>query len=90
MALSSKFLDEQSLVKIDRWVDIDSDECKVMDDDHDFTKKVQRMGFQDPPFLFTDSDGRIWGKGEGDRFYPFHFEYGKKLIGYRISKKASN
>lgn len=90
--MTPKELDEQSPVIIDKWVDVDSEECRDKDDNRDFTKKILRMGFEDPAFLFVDSLGRIWGKptDPGTPAYPFHFEYGKKLIGYRISKRAVN
>jgi hypothetical protein len=88
---SPQELDTQSAVKIDRWIEVGSEEWREMDDTPDFTKKILRLGLHHPePFLFTDMLGRIWGKGEGGKFYPFHFEYGKKLIGYRISALALN
>jgi hypothetical protein len=83
-------LDAQSKIKIDKWVDIFSDECKNMDDNYEFTRKCLKLGMQEPAFLATDFHGRLWGKGTDGYFYPYHFEYGKKLIGYKISKKAAN
>ena len=83
-------LDAQSKIKIDRWIDVDSEECRDKDDNYAFTKKCIKLGFQEQAYLFTDLHGRIWGKGQDGYFYPFHFEYGKKLIGYRLSKKAAN
>lgn len=88
--LSPAYLDSQSKVAISRWVDVDSEECRDIDDDYAFTKKILKNGFADPPFLFTDRLGRIWGKGNAGEFWPLHFEYGSKLIGYRLSKKAAN
>jgi len=90
--MNTKELDLQSDVVIVKWVDVDSEECKLIDDNIDFTKKIIRLGFQGPdPFLFTDSMGRVWGKqNENGKYFPLHFEYGKQLIGYRISKNASN
>lgn len=90
MELSPKQLDAQALVHIHRWVDVHSEECRMMDDDHKLTLRIIRMGFQEPPFLFTDSDGRLWGKGENGYLYPFHMEYGSQLIGFRLPKKAAN
>ena len=90
MDLTPQELDAQSPIKIDRWLDVDSQEWRDMDDDPGLTKKFLRLGFQEPPFFFTDALGRVWGKGEDGRFYPFHFNIGKKLYGYRISKKAVN
>lgn len=84
-------LDTQSKIKIDRWVEIGSEEWKDLDDNPAFTKKILRLGLHHPePFLFTDTMGRIWGKGNDGTFYPFHFEYGKKKLGYRISALALN
>ena len=90
LELSPKQLDEQSIVHIHRWVDVYSEECRMMDDDHKLTCHIMKLGFQEPPFLFTDSDGRVWGKGESGRLFPFHMEYGAQLIGFRLIKKASN
>lgn len=89
--MTPKKLDAQSPVQIDKWLDVDSEECREKDDNYDLTKKILKMGFEEPAFLFVDSLGRIWGKSEeGEPMYPFHFEYGKKLIGFRISKRAVN
>lgn len=88
--MTPKELDAQSSIKIDRWVDLESEECKEMDDTYTFTKKCIRIGFEDG-WMLVDSLGRIWGKGSGSTIYfPFHFEFGKKLIGYRLSKQAAN
>lgn len=82
--------DKQSPVKIDRWIDIDSSEAKELDEDRVLTKKMVRIGFEDG-WMHLDSLGRIWGKGNTkDTYFPFHFENGKELIGYRMTKKAVN
>ena len=88
--LSPAFLDSQALITVSRWLDVDSDECRELDDNQEFTRKILRLGFADPPFLFCDSLGRIWGRGNWNTLYPFHFESGKELIGYRMSKRADN
>jgi hypothetical protein len=88
--LSAKELDAQSPIRIDRWVDAGSEECLMLDPDYDITKMMMRVGFKDPPFLFTDSAGRIWGTSDGDKYFPLHFENRGKLIGYRLPKKAAN
>jgi len=87
LPLSPTELDKQSLLKIDKWLDIDSEECKDKDPDYALTKDFMRILKDD---LFTDRDGRIWGLGEDGRFYPFHFNLGKKLYGFRVAKKAAN
>lgn len=84
-------LDAQCKVKIDRWIEIGSEEWRDLDDNPAFTKKILRLGLHhSEPFLFTDTLGRIWGKGNDGTFYPFHFEYGNKLLGYRIAALALN
>lgn len=90
MDLSPKELDEQSTIHVDRWIDVYSEECRMMDDNHKFTRHIMKVGFQDPPFLFIDSAGRVWGKGNSPNYYPFHMEYGSQLIGFRLPKKAAN
>lgn len=87
---SPQELDAQSPIKITRWVDIDSEEFYDLDDDPGLTKKFLRIGFREPAFFFCDTLGRIWGKGENGIYYPYHFNRGKTLYGYRISKKAAN
>jgi len=87
---SSKELDAQSKIKIDRWIDIDSEECKELDDNHSLTKRWLKLGFEEPAYFFADSLGRVWGKGVDGIYYPFHFNKGKILIGYRLSKMAAN
>ena len=83
-------LDAQSKIKIDRWIDIDSEEWRDLDDDPGLTKKFLKIGFKEPAFFFTDTHGRVWGKGENGFYYPYHFNRGKTLIGYRIPTKAAN
>lgn len=90
MLPSPKELDAQSKIHIDKWLDVDSEEVKSMDDNYAFTKQCIRLGFVEPAFFAVDSLGRIWGRGEDNRYYPFHFNKGKELIGYRLSKKATN
>ena len=80
LPLSHEELTKQSPVKIDKWLDIDSEECKDKDPDIALTKKWLKIGFEDK-FLFTDEQGCIWGRGKEGRFFPYHFDYGKKLYG---------
>ena len=87
---SPKELDEQSPITLDGWVDIDSERWREIDDDPGLTKKWLRLGFQEPAYFFTDTDGRVWGRGENGYWYPYHIEYGKKKYGLRIAKKAAN
>lgn len=83
-------LDKQCPIQIERWIEIDSEEWRDMDNMPDFTKKILRYGFEDN-WLYTDDLGRIWGKPkDGGPHWPLHFDYGTKKYGYRISKKAVN
>jgi hypothetical protein len=83
-------LDEQSEVHLDGWVYVDSERWREVDDDPTLTKRWLRLGFMEPAFLFTDAIGRVWGQGNGGKWYPYHLEYGKKKFGIRISTKAPN
>jgi hypothetical protein len=85
---SPKELDAQSKIRIDEWVDVESERCKEIDDDYALTKRIVKMLY--PEYLFTDTLGRLWGRGEDNLFYPYHFTYGKKQIGFRLSNKAAN
>ena len=86
--LSPQQLDQQSPVKIERWLDIDSEECCAKDPDIALTKKWLRIGLEDK-FLFLDTYGRVWGKGK-EKYYPYHFNIGPKNYGFRVAKKAAN
>jgi hypothetical protein len=91
MNLSPKQLDAQNPIKIDRWLDLHSDECRSIDDNREFTLHCLKLGMREPAFLFTDSRGYLWGSGkEPGKYYPFHLEHGNKLIGLKLSTKASN
>lgn len=87
---SPKELDAQSLIQLDGWVELDSEGWRDMDEDPSLTKKLLKIGFQEPAYLFLDLSGRVWGRGENGYWYPYHIEYGKKKYGIRISKKAAN
>ena len=89
-SLTPKFLDSQNPVRIDEWLDVESEKCKNLDPDISLTRKFMRYGMEDG-YLFTDADGRIWGvKKKSGKYYPFHFNFGSKVYGYRISKVAVN
>lgn len=90
LELNPEQLDAQCPVKIDRWIDIDSEEAKRIDDNRAFTKKIIKIGFEGS-YLFIDTHGRLWGKTKKcDQYSPLHIEHGNKLIGYRMSKNAAN
>jgi hypothetical protein len=87
---SPKELDAQSKISIDRWIEVDAEECQKLDNTYAFTKKCIKLGFMEPAYLFSDSDGRIWGKGQDGHYYPFHFTSFGKNLGYRMSTRAAN
>jgi hypothetical protein len=87
---SPQELDQQAKIIVDEWLEVDSDLCRQMDDNYLLTKKIIQLGFQEPAYLFADSNGRLWGKGVDKCWYPFHFIHNGKIIGYRLSKKAAN
>lgn len=89
MNLKPTELDSQSPVKIDEWLDIDSDRCKQVDDNRPITKKWMAMLMADKT-LQTDSMGRVWGQGKEGQWYPYHLESHGKLYGIRVAKQASN
>jgi hypothetical protein len=83
-----KTLDAQARVQVDRWVDLYSVECRDLDSGYKLA--IEWFKMLEGTNLFTDSNGRIFGKGNDGTWYPFHFQAGKKLIGYRVSAKAAN
>jgi hypothetical protein len=90
LSLTPEELDRQSPIKIDKWLDIDSEECKDKDPDHALTKKWLKMCAKDN-FLQVDKHGRVWGKGPNqESYFPYHFDYGKKKYGFRLALAAAN
>lgn len=89
---SPKELDNQASVKIKRWIDIHSEECRMKDQNQKTAIKWMRLLMASPgPALFTDSNGRLWGKGKEGGYFPYHFEdENHNLYGYRLSKNAFN
>lgn len=88
---SPQLLDAQCQIQLDGWVDLDSERWREVDNDPNITKKfLKTLMNENPPYLFTDALGRVWGKGSNGVFYPFHIEYGKKKYGIRIPKRAAN
>lgn len=86
---SPKELDAQSSVHIDEWVDVGSDKFREIVGDLGVFKYFIRWGFHDPPFLFTDSMGRVWGHFN-NRWFPFHDVVRGRAYGYRYATKAAN
>ena len=83
-----KQLDLQCRVSIERWIDLYSQECKELDDDHKLTVKWFKMLHGEA--LFTDLFGRIFGQGKDGIWYPYHIEVRNKCYGLKISAKAAN
>lgn len=88
--LSPQQLDAQCVIKISEWIDVGSQRCKDLDKEPHLTAYMMRVGFQSPPFLFTDTSGRIFGRGNEGRYYPFHISVGNKNYGFRVSARAAN
>lgn len=89
LELSPKALDAQSIVSIDEWVVLDSSKHKETDADYVSSKNMLVTGSGNG-FLKIDSLGRIWVHGVNEEMYPYHYEYGNKLIGLRIASAAAN
>lgn len=88
--MSPQEFDEQSVIPIDRWIELDGDECRKLDDNLKLTKQYIKVGLE-AKVISYDSLGRIWLWSEKNKiYYPMHFEYKKLLIGYKVSKKAAN
>jgi hypothetical protein len=85
LTLTHKELDAQCTIQLDGWVELGSERFLEVDDDPALTKKWLKMLLGEG--LFTDSLGRVWGKGDTN-WYPYHVQYGKKKFGIRISTKA--
>lgn len=82
--LSSKELDAQSPIKIDIWIDVESEEAKRIMKYPLFTKEILRLNI-----CKVDDLGRLWGEGSSG-YYPLHDEYKGKIIGWRVAKMAAN
>lgn len=89
LPLPPQELDKQSVVRIDRWISVNSEEHKNKDPDIILTRKWMKIGFEEG-ILFLDTLGRIWGRGKDGRFYPYHFNIGKTFYGFRMAEKAAN
>jgi hypothetical protein len=89
---SPQELDAQSPVDIDEWVDIGSVKFyEIVGEDISSFDYFIRVGFRDPPFLYTDSLGRVWGKLDtSNKWFPFHDLVNGKAYGYRYPGKAIN
>lgn len=82
-------LDNQSPVKIDEWVVVDSPRFRQLDTTPAFTHKVIKLGFEDK-WMYADSSGRLFCRFENQPHTPFHFDVDGKLYGYVMPEKAAN
>lgn len=82
-------LDAQSPVHIDEWVQVGSPLFKKLIGDQFSFDYFTKVGFRDPPFLFLDELGRVWGKSE-DKWFPFHDRVHGKNYGYRYANTEQN
>jgi len=83
-------LDRQAPVHVDEWVEIGSPQFQEIVGDLRSFHYILKMGLQEPAFLHVDNCGRLWGKGDGDGWFPFHDVVGGKTYGYKMSARAPN
>lgn len=76
--------ENQSPIKINKWIDIGSEEHRMLDPDYKLAISWFKMLTKSGD-LVTDSLGRIWGKSKNNNWYPYHFNIGKINYGYRQS-----
>lgn len=84
-----KELDAQSTIKVDEWVDVESEKFQQVCQERGAFDYILKVGLRDPAFIHADALGRLWGKGSHE-WFPFHDVIDGRTYGYRISKKASN
>ncbi len=87
--LTPQQLDMQNGVVIDEWIDINCARAKELDNDHDLSVKWMKIAAE-AQMLRIDNQGRLWGESGDGKYFPYHFEHGDKLVGYRVSAQASN
>lgn len=71
------------MVDIKRWIDIDGEEFKSLEDSSTI-RKIINMGLE-AGAITLDNNGYMW-----NRENPIHAEKGSELVGIRYSKKAVN
>ena len=90
---SPQELEAQASIHIDEWVEIGSRRFQELFDpwSQGELSYLLQVGMREPPFLFTDTLGRIWGHGEfgpGEVWFPLHDTVGNKNIGYILPTKV--
>lgn len=88
VSVSSDDLIRNSPFTIKKWVDLYSDELKMMVNDHKAIHTMIRSMIKDN-HVYVDAHGRIWSYSFGS-YSPVHIEYGKNKYGIRLIKAASN
>lgn len=92
LELTPQELDAQSTIKVERWVDLNSQEMYEMDDMPYLTKHWLELGINNR-YFFTDVQGRVWYKSPFDSsmpYEPYRFTYYGKEYGIRMSEKATS
>jgi hypothetical protein len=89
LSLTPKQLDAQSIILIDKWLDIHSEECEEKDNNIALSKNWLNLLSKDGT-LSTDSMGRIWMKNDDNGYHPYHFDFKNKNYGYRLAVSADN
>lgn len=72
------------LIKVNRWIDLDSDECKALEY-YTYIRKVVFTGLE-YKIIKPDNSGCLW-MVDGN---PVHAKSGEELVGIKYSKKAAN
>jgi hypothetical protein len=89
IGLTPQQLDKQNSVLIDSWIDINCARAQEWDNDHDLSIKWMKMAAE-AQMLRIDTQGRLWGESGDGKWFPYHFEHGNKLVGYKLSSLAAN
>ena len=74
------------MVKVDRWIDIDSAEAQKIEK-YSFVKKIVTIGMEEG-IIKANNDGQLWViRGEGN---PVHADLDGNLVGLLYKAKAPN
>lgn len=71
------------MINIDRWIDLDSQEAKRIEQ-YNFIRKIINVGIESGQ-IRIDLNGYMWMKE-----FPVHAELDDKLVGLRFAAKAIN
>jgi hypothetical protein len=87
--LTPQQLDSQCGVVISEWIDINCARAQEIDDDQELSVKWLKIAAE-AGMLRVDLFGRLWGSVGDNVWFPYHFEHGNKLVGYKLSSMAAN